>query len=209
MISTEYEMNTKHRRRNLESTILIWLTEKANETQREKLRNMIDYIQVFDNANDCHLYLDEINSDERVYILTSIPYSSNRAVVYVYQNDSDEKNFNEVVQQLEIAHNAQIDAFGLNIFSQSSHSSLNSQFLWFQRILSILLDSNDREMARQNFVDAYKRYFDGNQRKEEKIQEFELTYKSENAVRWYTRDCFFFEILNKALRMQDIDTLFS
>jgi len=86
---------------------------------------------------------------------------------------------------------------------------LNSEFLWFQRILSVLLDSNDREKAKKNFIDAYKKYFDGNQRKEEKIQIFESTYQSENALQWYSRECFFFEVLNKALRTQDIDVLFS
>ena len=47
------------------------------------------------------------------------------------------------------------------------------------------------------------------EQKEEKIQIFENTYRSENALQWYSRECFFFEVLNKALRTQDIDVLFS
>ncbi|CAF1394348.1 unnamed protein product [Didymodactylos carnosus] len=41
------------------------------------------------------------------------------------------------------------------------------------------------------------------------IQEFEDYYDASNAVFWYTRDTFLFRLLNKALREQDIDTLYS
>jgi len=114
-----------------------------------------------------------------------------------------------MVQAIETDHNTQINPFGINIFKQSTHSQLNSEFLWFQRILGVLLDNDDREKAKKNLIDAYKRYFDGNRRKEEKIQIFENTYRSENALQWYSQECFFFEVLNKALRTQDIDVLFS
>jgi hypothetical protein len=40
------------------------------------------------------------------------------------------------------------------------------------------------------------------------IDEFEMDYSSENALWWYSRDSFLYGMLNKALRTQDIDTLF-
>jgi tetratricopeptide (TPR) repeat protein len=194
---------SRGRRRNLESTILIWLTRQPNEVKLNQLRNVIDYVQVFDNVQICDRYIEQVADDDQIYVVTDTPYSSTKARVYIYEN------FNEVVQTIETDHNNQINPFGINIFKQSTHSQLNSEFLWFQRILAVLLDSDDRDKARKNFLDAYKRYFDGNQRKEEKIQLFENTYRSENALQWYSRECFFFEVLNKALRTQDIDVLFS
>jgi tetratricopeptide (TPR) repeat protein len=198
--------NISRRRRNLESTILIWLTNKSNETKLNQLRNIIDYVQILDNTDTCNKYIEQTADDDQIYVITDAPYTSKRAQVYIYENN---ENFNEVIQAIETDHNAQINPFGINIFKQSTHSPLNSEFLWFQRILAVLLDSNDREKAKKNFLDAYKRYFDGNRRKEEKIQLFENTYQSTNALQWYSRECFFYEVLNKALRTQDIDVLFS
>ena len=198
--------NVGRRRRNLESTILIWLTSKSNDVTLTQLRNVIDYVQVLDDVDACDKYLEQVIDDDQIYIITDTPYTSNKARVYVYENS---ENFNEVIQAIEQDYNTQINPFGINIFKQSTHSKLNSEFLWFQRILGVLLDNNDREKAKENFLDAYKIYFNGNRQKEEKIQIFKNTYRSENALQWYSRECFFFEVLNKALRTQDIDILFS
>ncbi|UJR18119.1 hypothetical protein I4U23_005019 [Adineta vaga] len=40
------------------------------------------------------------------------------------------------------------------------------------------------------------------------IDEFQQNYTSDTAIRWYTRDCFLYRLLNKALRYQDFDMLF-
>lgn len=41
------------------------------------------------------------------------------------------------------------------------------------------------------------------------IQEFEEHYQPQKAIFWYTRDTFLYRLLNKALRENDIDTLYS
>lgn len=137
-MSCEYGNISRHRQ-NLESTILIWLTTKPNEVKLDQLRNVIDYVQVLDNVNTC---------DDQIYVVTDTSYTSNKARVYVYENN---ENFNEMVQAIETDHNTQINPFGINIFKQSTHSQLNSEFLWFQRIRGVLLDSYDREKAKKEF----------------------------------------------------------
>ena len=202
--------NLTRRTRNLESTILIWLTVKPNQIQLNQLRNVIDYVQVFDNTNVCDKYLEQIVDDDQIYIVTDMPYTSRKAKIYTYENNENSENFfNDVIQTVEADHNNQINPFGISISKQSTHLQLNSEFLWYQRILALLVNNNDRENAKKDLINAYKNYFDDNRRKEEKIQIFENTYQSENALQWYSRECFFFEILNKALRTQDIDVLFS
>ena len=201
------EQTSRVHRRNLESTILVWLTKKSDQIKFDQLRNVIDYVQVFPNVETCNQYIEQVVDEDQIYIVTDVPYVSNTGGrVYTYQN---EENFNDVIQAIQTDHHTQMNPLGMNIFQQSSHSPLNSEFLWFQRILAVLLDSDDRDKAKENFLEAYKRYFDGNRRKEEKIQLFENTYQSCDALQWYTRECFFFEVLNKALRTQDIDVLFS
>ena len=40
------------------------------------------------------------------------------------------------------------------------------------------------------------------------VREFEKDYRSDKALWWYTRDSFLYRMLNKALRVQNIDLLF-
>jgi tetratricopeptide (TPR) repeat protein len=40
------------------------------------------------------------------------------------------------------------------------------------------------------------------------INQFNKTYKPEKAVRWFTRNCFLYRLVNQALRLQDIDALY-
>ncbi|CAF4145473.1 unnamed protein product [Rotaria sordida] len=72
------------------------------------------------------------------------------------------------------------------------------------REILISTESNKTEMlefCRQQYADnnVQLRY----------IQEFEDHYDSHKTIWWYTRDTFLYRLLNKALREQDIDVLYS
>ncbi|CAF1679187.1 unnamed protein product, partial [Rotaria magnacalcarata] len=41
------------------------------------------------------------------------------------------------------------------------------------------------------------------------IEEFDNSYKPDSAIWWYTRQSCFYRMMNKALRVQDFDTLFA
>ncbi|CAF1420735.1 unnamed protein product [Didymodactylos carnosus] len=56
-------------------------------------------------------------------------------------------------------------------------------------------------MCKESYVD--------NPHEEAKIREFERNYHPQKSIWWYTRDSCLYRILNKALRLQDIDLLFS
>jgi hypothetical protein len=56
--------NIVRRKRNLESTILIWLTTKSDESKLDRLRDIIDYIQVLDNVNACDKYIEQVVGDD-------------------------------------------------------------------------------------------------------------------------------------------------
>ncbi|CAF3915371.1 unnamed protein product [Rotaria sp. Silwood1] len=50
--------------------------------------------------------------------------------------------------------------------------------------------------------------YKGNKAELEVLDEFKQNYSSDRAVWWYTRDSFVYRLLNKALRVQNIDLLF-
>jgi tetratricopeptide (TPR) repeat protein len=63
--------------------------------------------------------------------------------------------------------------------------------------------------ACQQMLDEYRSYYSGNQVQIAEIDEFERDYNATNAIRWYTKSCFLFRLLNKALRTENIEILFT
>lgn len=50
--------------------------------------------------------------------------------------------------------------------------------------------------------------YDGNNANLTVIEEFERDYFSDRAIWWYTRECFLYRLINKALRIQDTEVLY-
>jgi len=79
--------------------------------------------------------------------------------------------------------------------------------MWFQLFLEVLLRMHNPSNTRQELIDLCQDYYEQNPGELSIIDEFKKTYKPEKAIWWYTRECFLYRILNKALRVQDFDTL--
>ena len=60
----------------------------------------------------------------------------------------------------------------------------------------------------QEFIAFCKQLYDDNPTELESVKEFERDYTSNKAVWWYTRNIFLFRLLNKALRVQNIEMLY-
>lgn len=90
-----------------------------------------------------------------------------------------------------------------------SLESRNAMFMWFQLFIEVLLRMHHKSNTRQELIDICKQYYENNSEQLTIINEFDKTYKKENAIWWYTRECYLYRILNKALRIQDFDILFA
>jgi hypothetical protein len=56
---------------NLETFSLVWLDENVNKSKtninaKEKLRRCINHLRVFENVNDCELYIQSVRNDDRI-----------------------------------------------------------------------------------------------------------------------------------------------
>jgi hypothetical protein len=74
----------------------------------------------------------------------------------------------------------------------------------FLRDILINIESSEKE-----FIEFCRQKYVNSQADLNAIDEFEEYYDACNAIFWYTRDIFLYRLLNKALREQDIDTLYS
>lgn len=58
-----------------------------------------------------------------------------------------------------------------------------------------------KQIAINSFIIARKEYAEDLNL----IDQFERKYSSNDALTWYTRDCFLYRLLNKPLRLENVD----
>ncbi|CAF4412546.1 unnamed protein product [Didymodactylos carnosus] len=99
-----------------------------------------------------------------------------------------------------------------NLYDQQQKSFRNltkesSSFLWFQLFKEIVQKMSRTENAKKEMLEKCRAYYYGNKKELTNIDGFELTYVSNEAIFWYTKDGFVHKLINKALRTEDIDAL--
>ena len=108
------------------------------------------------------------------------------------------------------------DAISISVFrpehSTKDLSSENGDFLHLQLLIEVLLRMrpDDIRSSLGEFVKLARGQYQGNSSKLSDIDQLAKTYASEQAVRWYTRESPpLYQMLNKALRQQNVDLIFT
>lgn len=87
-------------------------------------------------------------------------------------------------------------------------TKLNAQFFHSQILIDVLLRMKTmNENEKDEFVVLCKNQLNHNEIDLDILNEFSTNYKSEQALWWYTRDTFIYELLNQALRLLDVSLL--
>ena len=63
--------------------------------------------------------------------------------------------------------------------------------------------------AQQQMLEECRSYYRNNPSQLAKIDDFERTYRPEEAIKWYTQDSFLYRIINRALRTEDVEALYT
>ena len=86
----------------------------------------------------------------------------------------------------------------------------NSQFVWTQIYVEILLRMNPSDLPRSlhETSELCRRYYQDNQAQVRAVNQFQSNYTRKQAIKGYTQWTFLYEPLNKALRQNDLNTLF-
>ncbi|CAF1270041.1 unnamed protein product [Didymodactylos carnosus] len=119
---------------------------------------------------------------------------------------------------LELTRHSEL--FNLYNHKQKSLANLNEKsaaFLWPQLFKHILIDNthtsqqddNSQEDARTLMIQKCREYYRRNKAQLRNIAAFEMDYKSADAIKWYTSDTFVYKLINKALRSEDIEVLYT
>ncbi|CAF4007136.1 unnamed protein product, partial [Rotaria magnacalcarata] len=101
--------------------------------------------------------------------------------------------------------------------TNTSSDELDSSFMYSQILKEIILDVDYNSKAKQEFVKLCREKFCADKDELKVIDEFEKYYpypphskeldRDPSPIWWYTRDCFLYVMLNKALRTLDIEKI--
>ncbi|CAF0973319.1 unnamed protein product [Adineta ricciae] len=240
-VQTKSTAGTIHSQ-NLESVACLWLDQNIhstndNRTTQEELRQVINYLQTFDNGDQCEEYIRQTIHEKVVLIVSgslgqiivprlhSLPQLA-ACYVFCSNKEANERWANKYskvkgvfvirselvnkIAQDQAARNKVEDSASISVISNGPKSleAHNAIFMWFQLFIEVLLRMHHKSTDRKELIDICKKNYNGNRKEMTIIEEFQMDYKSDNAVWWYTRNACFYRMMNKALRVQDYDILF-
>ena len=102
-----------------------------------------------------------------------------------------------------------LDTPGFSFISQSEIQAGNRQdptFMYQQLLKDILLNDTDNDsdqIARKQMIDFCRKVYATQTTQLPIIDEFEAKFHPSRSFFWYTRECFLYEMINKALRRTD------
>ncbi|UJR12445.1 hypothetical protein I4U23_016621 [Adineta vaga] len=102
-----------------------------------------------------------------------------------------------------------------NLYNQSQKSIRNlsketGSFIWHQLLKEVLQKIPNRDNnAKTEMLNKCRLYYRDNTQQLRNIDAFEKTYSGDNAIEWYTKDTFIYKIVNKTLRSEDVQSLYT
>ncbi|CAF1460812.1 unnamed protein product [Adineta steineri] len=95
--------------------------------------------------------------------------------------------------------------------NQKTIRDLNKEaasFMWTHMLIDVLKQIPKDKKAMEEMLLMCQECYRDNPVQLNLIEQFRRTYESHHAIRWYTKDCFLYRLLNKALRTEDTDALY-
>ncbi|CAF1309314.1 unnamed protein product [Rotaria magnacalcarata] len=100
--------------------------------------------------------------------------------------------------------NISVSIMGMNEdVSMQNLNQLESKFIYSQLLKETLLEMKHDQQAVKDLINYCKEEYQSNIQELKIIDEFERTYHVSDAIWWYTRECFIYKMLNRALRIFD------
>ncbi|CAF3256635.1 unnamed protein product [Rotaria socialis] len=177
--------------------------------KNERIIVILHGYELFENAYECEqVYSILIVDSSRNQLSLAENYQSK--IVEIFQDDNSMINkLQQTITHLE--HQAIQQTENIFITLDRKQRSLRdlrqelAPFLWCQVMIKAMPHSND---ALEQMLDECRSYYKGNPTQLKIINEFKNTYLSTDAIYWYSRPCFLFRMINKALCSEDIVSLY-
>jgi tetratricopeptide (TPR) repeat protein len=91
--------------------------------------------------------------------------------------------------------------------SKKNLDQLDPSFMYTQMLKEILLKIEFKPKHFTEFIDYCRDVFAENEGELKNVKKFEQKYHDETPIWWYTFECFLYPMLNRALRLMDVDII--
>lgn len=181
----------------------------------ERAKNESIFLIISELLIQQHVFqLHELPQLHSIYIITSNGFSSNDEYPQVFQKIrgiySDILSlFEHLTQDIRVAEAmiTPISIFNSNLTSLEKLNASDCSFIYSHLLKEIMLDFDDDGRLKRQFVTFCREKYKKNKEVLRIIDEFNDHYQNHSPIWWYTRECFLYKMLNKAVRVKDIDIL--
>ncbi|CAF3911197.1 unnamed protein product [Rotaria sp. Silwood2] len=232
-INNQESLKMKINIRITENFIIVWLDLKGNELDESlmnQLRKMINSINVFSDTVQCLNYLSQIQHEQIFMIVSNFfdrKFFSNieeisqiNSIYVLYDKKIDYQEYQKlkVFNKMELICNelkrdiylCQRSLTPISIINSNSITNLNEldeTFICSQLIKDISINMNYNENAKKELVEYCRAQYADNRYQLHIINEFERDYNRQSSIWWYTRNCFTYSMINRALKLQDTELI--
>ncbi|CAF3388694.1 unnamed protein product [Rotaria socialis] len=110
--------------------------------------------------------------------------------------------------QVDQKHQSQNEqSLSMDILDRSS-TELNGEFLHSQLLIDVLIGMKPNKQDQNELIELLMKEYQGNESELKIVKEFQNEYASNRAIWWYTRDSFVYRLVNKALRVRNVEMIF-
>ncbi|CAF1977441.1 unnamed protein product [Rotaria magnacalcarata] len=214
----------------LDDLSILWIDTSPPS---ERLASLVTFTTTFPTIQASLPYVEKLRRKDRVFCVLAQNSSSNTCLLrahsqiirfyFLIDNGSKADYCFSDIDSLFRALQKDILLFyqsltgPWNVFSRNvKEASLrqlstdSAAFVWHQLLLDIIqkLPDEDDEEAKREFLAECRSEYSGNSAMKTWIDRFDQKYRTSDAIAWYTRDTFVYRLLNRALRMQEVDIVY-
>jgi len=210
-------------------------SNETTQNSISHLRPIINSIRIFTDSDQCVNFINNI-TNEKIFLIISGTFSQKliplfedmtqlKSIYIFYHRKSKHKrwinNYPKIkgiftkIEQIcdalkQDVRQCEIDFTPISIVSNTSTTNLDEldpSFMYSQLLKEILLEFEHDDKAKKERVDFCHEQYAENDNELKVIDEFDRNYNKSSSIWWYTRECFIYLMLNKALRIQDVEII--
>ncbi|CAF1298003.1 unnamed protein product [Didymodactylos carnosus] len=184
---------------------LIWLDVSLDSIPSETLTVQEEFqltftVTLFDDELDCEGFIRDLPLTKKITKVKRVQLDQLLRRVKAFQA----RWYRNVTESLSINYFKQ----DKNTSEDRSSTDINGSFLFSQLLINTLLHMNSLSTDMNELVDVCTREYAGNASQLKQVELFYNNYTPDECLRWYTKQTFLYILLNKSLRVQNIELLF-
>ncbi|CAM4812273.1 unnamed protein product [Rotaria magnacalcarata] len=228
--ANHYDMLTQPAHRVLQNFVMVWLDANLNEDKKDfklslqRLRQIVSFITTFTDVQECIDYISKLK-EEKVFMIVSgslgrkiipdiVSWPQLDSIYIFCENKSFHEQWAAQIAKVKGVHTKiesicaelQIDCKSCdrNMIS-ISFNGIDPLFMYTQLLKETLLDIEDDDTRSIKELAEYCRLQDDIP--EQQIDQIEREYRNHSPIWWYTADFFIYSMLNRGLRLMDVDII--